>query len=509
MENQRTKNAIKSSLSGVLARGLGLIGPFVVRTIIIYKLGIDYAGLSSLFSSILQVLSLAELGFASAVSFSMYAPIAEGDTAKVCALLSELKKIYHFIGGIILGAGLAMMPFLRYLINGSYPADINLYILYAIYLFNTFISYYISAYKSSLLMAVQRADIENNILTIVNVLLYVLQIVVLLVFSNYYVYIVFMPISTVVINLLRGALCDKKFPEYKAEGSISKAERKTIFTNIGALAGHRLSGIIVSAVGNVIVSSFLGLTLLGIYGNYYYVINALLAVITIIYSSITGIIGNGIALHDTEKNREEFHVLTFMNVWLVGWIAICLSALYQPFILLWVGQENLLPTTSMLLFVAYFYFWRFKDILSTYKDACGMWKADMWKPYAVVVVSLAISFALINVIGINAVLIGNIVGVFVVSMPWETHVFYKNYFKTGEWKYYLRMFVYTAVVAGVGVANYFLCAILPIGGALGFILKMGICVVFPNLAFVLLSCKTKEFGMIMGKAKQLLKKRMR
>ncbi len=507
MEGTRTNNAIRSTVTGLFTRIVMMVCPFIIRTIIIYKLGMEYAGLSSLFTSILQVLSLAELGFSAVVSFSMYQPIAEGNTEQVCALLSLLRKIYSIVGMIILGVGALLFPFLRFLINGAYPADVNLYILYAIYLFNTVVSYFISAYKSSLLLALQRADIENNLVTISNILMYVVQIVVLIVFPNYYLYIIFLPLCTVVNNLLRGYLCNKKFPQYQCRGNVSKEERRAIYSNIGAMVGHRISGIVVTSISNIIISSFLGLNSLAVYGNYNYITSSLLAIVGIVYSSITGVIGNGIQVNSREKNYQDFLVLTFLNVWCMGWMAICLVALYQPFVELWVGSENLLPFGTMLLFVAHFYLWRFKDILSTYKDACGMWKVDFWKPYAVIVVSLVISIAFINFIGINAVLIGSIAGVFVVSMPWETHVFFKNYFKKSEGKYYLRMLIYTLIVVAIAVANYFVCGLIRFGGIGGFALKLLISFSLPNIVIVLLAFRTREFQVIYTKLKELIFKR--
>ena len=132
MQIERTKNSAKNIISGFIMRIISMLMPFIIRTLIIKKLGVDYLGLNSLFSSILQVLSLSELGFATAVAYSMYKPIAEDNKELICALLNLIKKIYRVVGIIILILGIAVMPFLTYLIEGDYPQDINLYILYSI-----------------------------------------------------------------------------------------------------------------------------------------------------------------------------------------------------------------------------------------------------------------------------------------------------------------------------------------------------------------------------------------
>ena len=166
MQIERTKNAVKNSFSGLIFRVVCLLFPFAIRTILIKKLGIEYAGLGSLFTSLLQVLSLSELGFSTVVAFAMYKPVAEDDKPLVCALLGLIRKVYYIVGAVILIVGLAITLFLPKLIKGDAPADINLYLLYFIYLFNTVVSYFVFAYKSVLLSAFQRTDIESNIMSV-------------------------------------------------------------------------------------------------------------------------------------------------------------------------------------------------------------------------------------------------------------------------------------------------------------------------------------------------------
>ena len=132
----KTKNAKKGIISGVVNKVITLLIPFIVRTIFIRVIGIEYAGLNSLFTSILQVLNLAELGFASAVVYSMYKPIAERDDSTICALLNFYRRVYKIVGLVVLGAGILSLPFIKYFINGNPPEDINLYVVYLVFLFN-------------------------------------------------------------------------------------------------------------------------------------------------------------------------------------------------------------------------------------------------------------------------------------------------------------------------------------------------------------------------------------
>ena len=504
---ERTKQTFKSSLSGFLFKFITLLVPFIIRTIIIKRLGEEYAGLSTLFTSVLQVLSLSELGFASAIAYAMYKPIAENDKSLIRAYLNFIKKIYRVIGLFMLVAGVAIIPLLPKFISGDYPADVNLYILYGVYLVNTVISYLLFAYKSVLLAAFQRLDVENVILSVCNVAMYACQIIVLFVYPNYYAYIIFLPFSTVAINLIRSIRVKRLYPDLYCDGTIEKAERTAVFKNIGALMGHRLSVVVVTSVMNIIISANLGLVLLTRYGNYSVIINALVGFIAIMYNSVTAGIGNSLVIDSVEKNYSDFKNITFVNVWIVGWMAICLLCLFQPFMKIWMGEDKMLPFDTVLLFTLYFYLWRFKDIVSTYKDAAGMWKADMIKPYVVTAVSLILGLVLIKPWGINGTLVAVIVGVFAVSMPWETHVFFKNYFHLSPKAYYFKLAVYSVIVALVAVLTYFLCGFVPDGGILNLALKGIICLIVPNAAFLLFGFKTSEFKWVVSKFRQIFSKR--
>ena len=197
----RTKNAVRNIYCGLFNKIITILFPFLIRTVLIKKIGIEYAGLNSLFSSILQVLNLTELGFASAVVYSMYKPIAEDDKDTICALLNFYKRVYFIIGLVILALGTAVMPFLQHLIKGNIPQDINIYVLYSIYLVNTSLSYLLFGYKNSLLNAHQRRDVISNILTITQGLMNICQLLILVTIKNYYLYVLMMPIFTVLNNV--------------------------------------------------------------------------------------------------------------------------------------------------------------------------------------------------------------------------------------------------------------------------------------------------------------------
>ena len=190
-------------------------------------------------------------------------------------------------------------------------------------------------------------------------------------------------------------------------------------------------------------------------------------------------------------------------------MSVTLLCLFQHFMRIWMGgdESKILGDSSAFLFAVLLYLWKFKDILTTYKDAAGMWKNDFFKPYAVAAITLILAELLIKPMGVNGAVVAMIAGVFAVSMPWETHAFFAGYFKFSPAKYYLRMLVYTLVVAAVGAATFALCSSLPSSGVGALLLKGVICVLLPNAAFLLLSFRTREFKVVAGKLKELLKRK--
>lgn len=492
-DESRTKKSINNIIGGLMFKLIALIFPFIIKVVMIKKLGVQYLGLNSLFTSILMVLSLSELGVGSALVYSMYKPMAENNVERICALLKVYKKFYRIIGLIISVIGLILLPFLKFLISGTYPKDINIYVLYIIYLVNTVLSYFLFAYKKSLWEAAQRNGIESRLAAITNAGMYIAQILALLFTSNYYVYIIFLPLSTLIQNLIRSVMVDRMYPQFECRGELEKGFIKELFVKIKALLGHKIGSTVITAADSIVISSILGLEILAMYGNYYQIINALIGVVSVIYTAVTASIGNSIVVSDENKVYSNFKTLTFMNSWLVGWFSVCLYCLYQPFMKIWMGKNMLFPNYIVILFAIYFYSWLVRRIGLTYKDAAGMWEQDFWKPYVGVVVNLVVNIILCKTIGVAGVLLSTIIVMVVIYFPWETWVLFKYLFKRNPWDYLFRMFIYLVVTILICIVTNYLCNSINIQGMFGLVMKMIICASVPNVIYIIAYYKLPEF----------------
>lgn len=494
MRLERTKNASRNIAWGTFNKLLTTVLSFLMRTIFIKVIGSEYLGLDSLFTSTLSMLSLAELGFGEAMVFSMYEPIACDDQKSINALLNLYKKIYRMVGIVILIVGIMVIPVLPHLINGVYPQDINLTVAYLLALANTVMSYFLFAYKGALLSAYQRNDIRDNITTFMKILCLIVQIILVYVFHNYYLYLIVAPITTCLSNIITAICTKKKFPDLQPVGDISREKFEDIIKKVGALFGHKVGGKFLNSVDSIVISAMLGLNVLAKYTNYITVFNSVVMFAYTCYSAIRAGIGNSLYLESKERNYYNFRQLCFMNSWLLGWCSICLLCLYQSFIELWLGKEMMIETYStIILFVLYFYIQQYRQIVLTYKDAAGLWKEDMIKPYMESIINLGVNIILVSIVGLNGIILSTIIAITVIAIPWETTIVFKVIFQKKSIEYYIDFLKNTLPVCVAALPTWFLCGLIQGHTWLSLMFKAIVCVFMPNIILLLLYFRRKEF----------------
>lgn len=490
----RTDNVKRNLIWGFAQKVISVLIPFVSRTIMIYVLGMEYIGLNSLFSSVLSMLSFAELGIGSALVFSMYKPIADGDDDKVCALLAFYRKCYLVIGSVIVGCGLIILPFLNTLISGDVPADTNIYVLFLIYLLNNAIGYFLFAYKQSILMASQRIDIVSKINLVVSFLLNVLQIAALLIFRNYYAFIIVLPASTIVSNVWVAYITKKYFPQYECKGTVDKDEIRSIWKKVGGLLFQKIGNIVLCNVDALVISAFLGLRVLGIYNGYYFVISTLMSFLYIIQQTLIPSVGNSVAKESVEKNYNDYCKFHFLYMWIVSWCSVCLVVLFQPFISLWQGAENMLRMNMAVLMTIYFFVYKMGDMSFVYKEAIGLWWQGKYIPLISSVINLILNIILVRIIGLPGIVISTIISATCVNTPFGSKVLFKHYFKSRKrWlKFLTDTFIwFVKCVICCGVTWICLCKISD--GFSGIIIKGIGCILIPNLLLLAMNFANKDF----------------
>ena len=493
MRIERTKNATRNIAVGMILKIYQLLVPFIIRTVMIHMLGMEYLGLNSLFTSILQVLNLAELGVGSAMVFSMYKPIAEDDSATINDLMKLYQIYYRIIGAIILVVGVVLTPFIPKLIKSDIPQGLNIYILYFLNLAATVLSYWLFAYKNCLLTAHQRNDVISKVTIVTNTAMYLGQILVLVLLKNYYSYLIIALVGQILLNIYTAKASDRMFPEYQPSKSFNKELSKGINQRIRDLFTSKVGEIIVNSADSIVISAFLGLTILASYNSYFYILSAILSFVTLFLQACTAGIGNSLITETIEKNYKDLKKMTLIVVWIAGFCSCCLMCLYQPFMKLWIGEDNILSVGCVACFVIYFFFRCLNQLFVMYKDAAGMWHEDRFRPLTTALVNLALNLILVQFIGIYGVLLSTVISTLVIGMPWIIHNLFTVIFHRTTKEFILNLLFYIIIsTISVGV-SYFVCEQLPLDGISTIIIRLIICCCISNFIYLVVYKKTEEF----------------
>ncbi len=502
MKFERTRNATRNIAFGVLLKCYQIIVPFLMRTVMIHLMGLQYAGLNGLFTSVLQVLNLAELGVGSAMVFSMYKPFAVDDKATICALMKLYRTYYRIIGLVVAVLGMILLPFIPDLCAKDVPEEINIFVLYGFYLFSTVLSYWLFAYKNSLLQATQRNDVSSKIAIAINSFQYVIQIIVLYLSRNYYYFVIVALLSQVISNITTAFVVSNIYPEYKPYGEVDRCIKEDITKKIKDLFFIKVGSVVVDSVDTLVISAFLGLNILAIYQNYFLVMNSVYGVVCIVFASITAGIGNSFVTETIEKNYSDFKVLTFIMSWIICVCCSCFIGLYQAFIKIWVGEKQLLGFGMVLLFCLYFYVREMAMIWATVKDAVGLWHKDRYRALIGAGVNLVLNISLVRMIGLYGILISTIVSVFFVSWPWLIHNVFKYVFNKKAKRYIVSIFLYFLTTLGICAVLSYVNYIIPDEGLLFVGIRLVISLLFPNIIMLFLYRNTEEYFI----SRQIVKK---
>lgn len=504
----RKKNATRNIIFGTCLKLYQIVVPFLMRTIMIYFMGVQYLGLNSLFTSVLQVLNLAELGVGSAMVYSMYKTVAEHDNNTICALMGLYRKYYRIIGMVVLAAGCVIIPFVPHLIKSDVPEGINIYVLYVMNLLATVFTYWLYAYKNSILQAYQRNDIVSKVTMITDTIKYILQIFTIVFLKNYYMYVLVLILLQIASNIITAAVVTRMYPEYRCKGSLPKEEVAQINSRIRDLFTSKIGAVIVNSADTVVISAFLGLTVLAIYQNYFFIISSVIAFIAVVFNSCTAGIGNSIIVETKEKNYNDFKKFTFLIAWIAGFCTVCIVCLMQPFMNIWMnGNEKLmLGMSEVVCFCIYFFVYEIQQLLLTYKDAAGMWHEDKYRPLVTALTNLALNIIMVQFFGLYGVLLSTVISIIFIGMPWLFYNLFTVLFKRNAAKYVIRVVYYTVITIVISIITYTVCSLVPFTGIAELIVKLIICIIVPNLLFFATLFKFEEFGQVKALVKGILKR---
>ena len=493
----RTQNTLRNVVWGFAQRFVSLVGPFVIRMLLIQRLGVDYLGLSTFYTSLLQILNIAELGFSTAVSFGMYDPIAHAHEQDVARYVTYLKRVYRMIGLAIVALGLMLVPALGVLIEGAVPSDVSITLAFFIYLANTAVGYLLFAYKQTLLIAHQRKDVVDRTMLVVLLVQYAVQAAMLVAAPNFYVYAAVLLVATVVSNVLIARRADTLLPQYATRAASSarlgNQERAIVRKQVAGLVLQKACMLTRDPFAAVVISAFVGLGAVARFGNYFVVVGGVLGLLGVLGSSMTASVGNSVVLASPQKNYDDLRLFMFLYALVSIVCAAVILALYQPFMAWWVGPSLVLPSWFAIAMVVYFYLRTMGDMRTVYVDATGVWWKLRGRAAAETVANVVLCVVCVHIWGLGGAVGALCTSLFLFNFLYGSHLVFKLYFGIDKAKsYYIDHACYALVAVVVCAVTYLVTGMIPtesfsmlvVRGLAALLVSCGLC--------ALLLCKTKH-----------------
>lgn len=490
---------VKKAVINIVVGGVGTLFSgvllFVSRIIFVQFLSDEYLGISSLLTNILSILSMAELGIGTAIGFSLYEPLAEGDKERIKSIMHFLKRIYFLIGFVIMAAGTVLLPFLPWLVKGTTDlVDLNL--IYMLYVVQSASSYWFWAYKSILLRADQKLYLVNFYQVIINFLVTAVQLVTLAMFRDFLLYSVIGLLSNVLINISVSITVDRVYPFIKDSDyeNLRKDEKRHIFKDVFGMALFKVNTTIVNSTDNILISAFIHVKIVALYGNYQTIIYGISQIAMQLFAGVTATIGNLFVEESEEKSEFVFRCIQLLCYWFYSFVGIGIFVLINPVIQTFFGKERTFSADLVFLQVLYFMINGFQRTSFIYRDACGLfWKGKM-RPVMTAVLNIVISIALVVRIGLAGVILGTILSWLLTTWWYDPVLIYRNVFKMPVRNYFYAYGKAVFVTLIMGTVTVWLTTVIPFGGIGGFAARCFVAVLIPNSGYFLFYHKTAEFG---------------
>ncbi|MCB2341944.1 lipopolysaccharide biosynthesis protein [Clostridium estertheticum] len=502
MSNSRTKNTVRNIIFGTANQVTSLALSFISRTIFIKILGAGYLGINGLFSDLLMMLSMADLGLGTAMVYSFYKPLAENDHDKIAALIAFYRKIYNFIALAVAIIGLALIPFLGYIIHLD-KAIPFIKVYYLFFLSNTVISY-LFVYKTSIIDADQKNYVVTKYQMLVNICRVVLQSITLLILKNYFIYLIIQVFSSLINNLIASKKADELYPYIKKSNhTLDQAEKKSIYANMKSIFLYKISGVLLNGTDNTLISILVGTIWVGVYSNYNLVIIALNNFVNIIYSSATASIGNLIVNEKPKKRFEIFQSMQAISFIISTFSTVCLYILFNNLIYVWLGTKFILNNYILAAIIANFYFGSVIHPIWSYREATGLYMQTKYIMIIAAIENLILSIIMGKLMGMSGILFASLIARLTTYFWYEPNLLFKTYFYEPVKKYYITLIINAVLtIFIIAIINVFTNHII-IDSWLKLITKTILVALVTLSTIILFYYQTSGFKLLLNKIKSL------
>lgn len=515
-ELSRTGNSILNLMSSLGGQLLITICKFVVRTVFINTLGRSYLGINGYFSDVLNMLSLTELGFDTAINFKLYKPLAEHDTKRVRLLMKFYKVAYRVIGLVILTVGLLLIPLLPHIIKDySRLADIgiNAPLVFVLFLLQTVCSYMFFAYRTAVMKANQKKYVLDVADYAVTIITNIAQILILIYIRDFIIYTAAAVASTIIKNMVNAIIAEHYYPEFfiKEKDSLSREEIMDLFKDCGALFIYKINGTVLKATDNLVLGAFVGIATVGLYSNYLLFYTTIKSFVRQLYTAVKASTGNLFATEGIETQYRFFQTMNYLTILLYGTAAVGVAVCANELITTWIGASYLIAQPFSILIGIEILTVGLKQNLGQIRTVTGVFRQAWKRPILSAIINLVSSVVLVQFMGIYGVILGTILADVLTNLLVDPMVIHKysfnNYRPVSE--YYKKNIRYVLLLTCVGAFDMWVCSRLLVGhGWFSVILHILIVSVTVPAVFIAIYWKSQEcvylrsiFKRILGKVK--------
>ena len=491
----RTKNSIKNIIVALIGQIAGIILQFLTRRVFISMMSQELLGVNSVFANLLAVLSLAEMGIGSAITFSLYKPLAEHDNNQIASIMTFYKHVYRIIAIVVLLFGAAIIPFCPLIIKEKID---GLLMYYVLYLTSSVVSY-LCAYKRTLIIADQKSYISSIYRYSYIVILNITQILLLKRYQNYAYFLIAQIILSLLENILISIQATRMYPCLKDRAEpLDKTKRKSFYKNIKALLMHRIGSIAVGNTDNILLSAIVNVNAVAIYANYKLVFSGVNTIMNQVFSSVTASVGNLVAEKDKQYVYEIYKTLLWSIMCVFGLISICMICLFNDFISLWVGKQFVESLDYVLILVVHFYISGMREPTNVFKNALGLFWNDRYKALIEAIMNLILSIVFGVLWGAKGIFMATIISAIFVPFWIEPFVLFKNYFRNPLINYFKFVLKNSAIFSLIGYAIYLLMRRYSVISWTHFFLKTGACLILTGILTLALFIRTPECKFVLN-----------
>lgn len=503
-QRSRTENSIINSAMSIVTQVLTVVLNFAVKTVFIKMLNDEYLGVNGLFTNIITMLSLADLGIGIAIPYSLYKPLAKKDEHKINVLMNFYKKVYTIIGIAVLLIGLSLTPFLGLIIK-DIPKNVpHLSLIYILFVIHSASSYFF-VYKKFLIDSDQKGYITSRIIFTFSTLLSIIQIILLVTTKNYILFLLSSIILVIIQNIYISSKANKLYPfiKNKTDEKLEKEDMEGIKKNVSSLFIYKVGTVIMNGTDNIIISKFIGLIIVGFYSNYVLIINSITTVLNQIFNAITSSIGNLVVTTNKKRSKEVYDNLNFANFWLYALFGVCIIVLINPFINIWIGKKYVMGFSIVFLLVLNFYVLGMQSVTNSFRNAYGLFWIAKYRPIIMVIINIVISVVLVQFIGIEGVLIGTLISRLLTTAWLDPYIVHKYGFEISPKSYYVDYLKYLVIFTAISIILNYFVSMITINNIFILILIAILVVISVNAILVLLFFKTSEFNYFYDKIKKI------